>query len=243
MEVWCRIEEEKSYQKLLEMVSPLRASWQIGLYPTHSLAAKKRPEDNDPPASLWNNAELLSYIGISSGSESSQWEQALGSHEEMRHFEARKQRLLMYANQLLELSRKLKRLGVEMPALALASSEDAYAPDQRRRAIAVCRSHAQALDKCAARLSESLAQALPRGVKRAEDAAKTRRPDAGAAPMDIALKLANTSRSLSRRIYRFLYPQDHTVELTDLREPGLLESLRSVRELTSEFEKALAEKH
>ena len=243
MEVWCRIEEEKSYQKFLEMVSPLRASWQVDLYPTHSPAGKKRPEDNDPPASLWNNAELLSYIGISSGLEPFPREQAPGVNMELRHFDARKQRLLMYANQLQELSRKLKRLGGEMPALTLASFEEAYAPEQRRRATAVCLSHSQALDKSAARLSESLAQALPRGAKRAEDGAKSQRPDPSPTPMDIALRLAGTTRSLSRRIYRFLYPQDHTVELTDLREPGLLESLRSVRELASEFQRALAGKH
>jgi hypothetical protein len=243
MEVWCRIEDEKSYQQFVQMISPLKASGHVDLYPTRSPAGKKRQEDNEPPASLWNNGELLSYFGISSGLESAQWEQALGNRAEMRHFDARKQRLLMYANQLQESSRKLKRLGGELPALALASSEDAYTAEQRRRATAVCQSHAQALDKNATRLSENLAQALPRGVRRAEDAARPQRPDAGLAPRDIAVRLADTTRSLSRRIYRFLYPQDHTVELTDLREPGLLESLRLVRESASEFQRALAGKH
>ncbi len=239
MEVWCLIEDEKSYQKFADMVSPLRASFQIDVYATHPPASKRQPEAKEPPPSLWNNAELLSYLkdpfsgNFPSGGISGQ-----RNDYEMRRDDNSKQRLLLYADQIQDWRRRLQRYGTEIPALAQAGFGAGYAPDQKRRAQGISLAHLQALDKYADRLLESLSHALPRPAKRPENGGKADLSRVKRNAVEIASQLSDEAMVLSRRIDRFLYPQDHTVELTDLREPSLLESLRSLREHISDFQKA-----
>ena len=45
------------------------------------------------------------------------------------------------------------------------------------------------------------------------------------------------SLSLARRVYRFIYPQEFTVGVADLKDPALLESLRELRKMLAELQR------
>ena len=64
VEIWCRAKDEGSLQELNALLAPLRSSYRIDLYATYSDREKKpwAREDDDPPPSLWNNAELRNYF-------------------------------------------------------------------------------------------------------------------------------------------------------------------------------------
>ena len=47
-------------------------------------------------------------------------------------------------------------------------------------------------------------------------------------------------KSIARRVHRFIYPEYYTVELEELRNPSLLESLRTLQRMVLEFQEALA---
>jgi hypothetical protein len=241
MEVWCQVEDERSYQKLAEMVLPLQASFQIDIYATRPAAKKKQPEDKDPPPSLWNNAELLGYLKDPAGWGRDDAMALPGGDDRLRRNDTLKQRLFLYAAQLQDWRRRLMRYGADVPALAQAGFGEGYASDTKLRAAGICLAHLQALDKYAGRLADSLAEALPKHAKQVDEAAKAPRSRAKGTPAEIALQLSTGSRVLSSRVYAFLRPQQHTVQIGDLREPSLLESLRSLRELVSDFQKAAAQ--
>jgi hypothetical protein len=222
------------------MVTPLQATFPVELYVTRPAATKKQAEEKDPPPSLWSNEELINYLGDLSGSSSISGMPAPGANDERRRNDALKLRLLMYAEQTISQSNKMRRYGAELPALARAGFGSDELPDVRRRAAAACLAHVLSLDKCAGRLSDALSHALPRAAKRPEATENPRKLHSKGSAAEITAQLAAASEVLSRRIHEFLYPQHHTVELIDLREPSLLESIRSLRALASDFQKAAA---
>jgi hypothetical protein len=58
-------------------------------------------------------------------------------------------------------------------------------------------------------------------------------------PAERATAISSTAQDVARRIYRFIHPQQHTVDLDELRDPSLLESLAELRRMTHDFEIAL----
>ncbi len=240
IEIWCRIKDERDYQQLAALVEPLRKSYRIELYATHADREKKVTStlDDDPPPSFWTNAELRSYLrdpffrrlggGVDRG------EDAYDSSEADPEL---KRRLKLYGDQILEWLNKMVQLAVDLPSLAGAAYGDDIFSDIRNRARAVCSNHSREVGKCAARLAESLGHALPRGTGNTPSAqpSKESRP-ASASPHEGALLVAQQARDLERRILLFLYPQAHTVTLDDLREPNLIDSLKTLQQTVSDFE-------
>jgi hypothetical protein len=240
MEVWCRVEDEKTYQKFLELVEPLRASYEIDLYTTRPLAEKKTIEDNDPPPSIWNNAEIRSYLQDPFGKNPTgggiSIRPASGGERDADYF--LKQRMLMFAQQTLEWNEKMKRYALDLPDLAQAAFGSDAVPGLRARVVAVSQAHAEGVDKNAERLAENLSHALPKATKRFRSTEKDKSPATAASPDTTAEQVANAGQSIARRIYRFIHPQHHTVGLVDLREPSLLESLKTLRNMVDGFQRA-----
>jgi len=56
------------------------------------------------------------------------------------------------------------------------------------------------------------------------------------ASCDAAILLSEQVKETEQRILDFLYPQAHTVDLADLREPALLDELKALQRSASEFE-------
>lgn len=240
MEVWCRVEDEKTYHKFLELVDPLRASYEIDLYTTRPLAEKKTTEDNDPPPSIWNNAEIRSYLQDPFGKNPTgggiSIRPAAGGERDADFF--LKQRMLMFAHQTLEWNEKMKRYALDLPELAQAAFGADAVPGLRARAVAASRTHAEGVDKYAERLAENLTHALPKATRRFRPTEKEKSSAAAASPDTGAAQVANAGQSIARRIYRFIHPQHHTVGLVDLREPSLLESLKTLRNMVDGFQRA-----
>ncbi len=236
MEIWCRIEDEKAYQKLTEIVAPLRSSFVIDLYPTRLSVDKKPADAKEPPPSLWNNAELRSYLQDPYARNGGLDDPEVMRPPAFHRGEAElmfKQRLIMFAAQTLDWERKMNRYAGDLPALVQAALNRTIPDELRARAKAVCVTHAQAVDRLDERLTENMMQALPRAAKKASDAPETK--PAVSAPEDAACQIADAAQNVSRRIYRFIHPTHYTVQLLDLRQPDLIEALRGLRKLVSIF--------
>jgi hypothetical protein len=237
LEVWCLVEDERSFQRFLEMAAPLKASFEIAVYATRRAAEKKSDEDKEPPPSLWNNAELKSSLELEGQDPFFPQQRARGETAENAHQSLVKQRLLMWSAQILGWRKKVQRYATDLPELARLGFGSGAAKEMRSQASAVCLAHAQGLDKNLARILEGMAQALPKpekGSRRPSEITRLRIPSS---PQDLAALASAESLALARRVYRFIYPQEYTVGVEDLKDPALLESMRELRKALAEFQK------
>jgi hypothetical protein len=236
LEFWCRVEDEKSYEKFAGMVDPIRKTVPIEIYATQPTDAENQEsESRSLPPSLWNNSELRNYLQDPFGRTTSPdvIARPAGNENEPGYF--LKQRMIMFADQTLAFGSEMKGYAADLPALAYVGSLPGAPEDIRARATAIALKHAQELDERAERLIENLSQAMPRTARRSgEPKASTR---SRVPIVQSASQLSILTQNTGRRIYRFIYPQHHTVGLSDLREPGLLESLRVIRHLASDFQR------
>jgi hypothetical protein len=236
IEIWSVVEEEKSYQKLLELLAPLRASQQVSLYATRPVPEKKSPEDRDPPPSLWNNMEIRSYF--QDLRDTGQGGVTVRPKTPGDPDFLVKQRIMMFAVQTLELDRKMKRYTADLTEISEVAFGAEFEPGLRRRAADTCLAHTQGIRRVAEKLTENLILALPKGSKKLSERAERSKRSPVGPPDQSMISLASATRSIARRIYRFIHPEKHTVGLVDLREPSLLESLKSLRTMTEDFQNA-----
>ncbi len=242
MEIWCRIEDEKSFQKFTELIAPLRGRYQITVYPTRPAVEKKSSDEKEPPPSLWNNVELRNYLhdpflrgGNLPDPEIPHPPSVRGSDLEYML----KQRIIMFADQTLDFAYKMRRFAEDLPALTEAAYAQGMPAAFHARARAVCLAHAQAVDRYAEKLAGNLTQALPRGSRKSPEGTEEKRPEAApSTPMEVARRIAVSAASLARRAYHFIYPIHHTVALSDLRESSLLESVKEIHGLVSRFQRS-----
>lgn len=241
LEIWCIVEDEKSFDKLNEFLAPLRPSYQIAVYPTRPPAEKKSIEDRNPPPSLWNNDELRTFLSDPFVSAMN----APADPTKPRPLTATqadivKERMIMFTEQTLDWNRRLRRYAADLPALTEMAADSSLGPETRARASSICLAHAQAIERLASRLNDSLSEAFPRAAKRPKSPAEADKADAPKmAPIESARELSSSALAIARRVYRFIHPQWHTVGLADLREPSLLEALRGLRRMANGFVHAL----
>ena len=241
MEVWCRIEDEKAFQRFSEVLSPLHATYQIDIYPTRPPEEKKQPDEKNPPPSLWNNAELRTYLQdpfhLHRNLDDAIPRPSLDAHNPDFLF---KQRMIMFADQTLDWERRMNRYAGDLPALAEATFNAGIPKEIRSRAAAICLAHSQAVDKYAERLGVNLSQALPKGTQKSSGTPEQEKSaPVASSPREAAIQVVDSAQSAARRIYRFIHPIHYTVGLSDLREPSLLESLKNLRKLVAGFQRTL----
>jgi hypothetical protein len=234
VEAWCPVRDQDSLEKLSAMTRALPPQFAAELYTSREILEK--PSGSDPPPSLWNNQELRLYLQdpFARNSVVDAGRVGIRTRDEPVNDMFLKQRIAMYAKQTLDWNRRLRELGMELPALAEGLT---HAPATvRARLAAVCRAHTRELDKHAERLSQNLVQALPSGKRKSSVKIRESRSQK---PHEIARQISAAAQSASRNIYRFIHPQEHTVDLPELREPGLLESLSALRKLAARFDQAV----
>jgi hypothetical protein len=245
MAVRSLIEDERSHEKFQELLAPLRSSYKIEVRETRPPEQKKSEEKREPPPSLWENYELRSFLGdrVARAKERPGFDDNSDIPVLPRPLdtdELLKQRLLVYADQTLAWNRKMERYAKDLPGLTRVALDPALAPDLRARANAVCMMHAQNLDRYIAKLNSSLEPALPRS----HDKAWLTQPDKPVAdlktPINRADYLSDSAQRAARRIYLFLYPENYSVGLDELRHSSLLESLKILRTTDSDYQKSLA---
>ena len=241
MEVWSRIEKDKNQRKFLRLFESLKNSYQVELYTTRAPAQNKEYDEEGPPPSLWQNYELRSNLGERISLVMSQL-----TFEERNQLDppsvdsSLRQRLMIYAEQTLNWNKRMEQYALDLAALARVAQDPGVSPEQKSRAIAVCADHAQNLEKYAGKLAANLEQALP--VTEKKKRSPSRPATAGNAdrdPLERAKQISAATHEVSRRVYRFIHPEYYTVELEELRNPSLLDSLWELRGMVSDFEKSL----
>ncbi len=238
VEIWCLVEDERSYRRFAEMAASLRPKWRVDLYVTRPSSEIQSLQDNEPPPSLANNPELQRYLGDPVIRTIRNTGATEGSMGDDRLFGDRvlRQRIRMYAIQVLDWQKKLRRLATDLGLLAPAAFGVDAPRDLKARAAAVCIAHAQAMSRLAEKLDESLERALPQVTKKTPDAEPVR-PSPACSPIYCTHQLSIMGVSDARQVYRFVYPRRHAVDVADLRDPGILESLKLLRKQAADFER------
>jgi hypothetical protein len=241
VEVWCLIGEEKPYQRLCELLTPLRAAGEVHVYATRPAPVRKGPDQNDPPPSLWNNREIRNYLSdpLPAPPVGGGMTVRTGDPREASGDQLLRQRMAMFAEQILEWGKQMRQHAQHLPALSEAAFGARAIPSLRGRALACSLEHARAVDRNAEKLMENLARALPRAARRAPQSRESAGSRASPGPpLPLAGQVSDAATTVARRVNRFIHPRVHTVGLVDLRDPSLLESLKTLRRIVADYERA-----
>jgi hypothetical protein len=242
MEVWCRIENEKDYQKLQELFQPLRDSYRIDLYATHPAEDSETVDDWNPPASLWENYELRSYFGdpFARAKERLSLEE-LNNKDFPPPDDILKLRLFVYAEQILKWNLQMKRYAMDLPALTRLALDPGVASELRLRAGTVSEAHAQKLEKILDRMKKSLNHAFPRYKEKKDSFSQGEKSvNKKKTPVGSAEQIGVMAQNISWRVNRFVYPKQFAIDLDELRQPGLLDTLSLLEGMASDYQKTLA---
>ena len=262
MEIWCRSEENSDYRKLQKIIEPLLNSHNVELYTTR--LPKKGDDDALPwaaiPPSLAENRELRSYLRPFAGftdpprvsvvtftdsdGQTQTYTRVLPSPPGAAAANAiaadsiMRSRLISWVKLVTKNNRIMRQYAEDIPEFIHAALEPAFSAILQKLAMDICRKHTKDLVKSIRDLNKNLLRAFP---KPAAKAAKNKKetPNASPAVIEMANKIAADARALSGRIYRFIYPSQHTVDLDELQKPGLLVSLDALDAETRAFEQAL----
>jgi hypothetical protein len=242
MEVRVLVEDEGGYEKLQKMLEPLRGSYRIVLEatrPPEKEEERDSDKENDPPPSLWENSALRAYLG-----DPQSWTREQTDFEHIPQSDplvgdtSFKYRLTAYAERILDWSRKVERHATDLPALARMALDASVARELRMQAITVCRAHSEDLGKNLEKLEKNLKYALPLSARDDRRSSRMGRSEKAKDPVEAAVALAAGAQTAARRIHDFIYPDQHTVNLEELRQSSLLESLRELRAIDADFQKA-----
>lgn len=240
VKVWSRIGSDRNYLKFQELFAPLRNLYRVELYLNRPREEKEAENGDNPPPSLWQNYELRSNLGDRAAQSSVYSEEQITINAPQTDA-LLKQRLLVYAVQTLSRNRKMEHYALDLFALARMALDSGIPPDIRSKALAICLTHAKSLEKNIGKLASDLAQAIPGSAKGERGSAQPPGPyTENRLLLEEAEQIYAYTQSIARRVYCFIYPEYYTVELEELRNPGLLESLRMLQRMVLEFQKAPA---
>ncbi len=230
IQVWSRVEDEKHYKKLLKIMQPLSGLGRVEIFAAESVSHYESDEDGAPP-SLWENDELRAFYRAprqqSDTDVKFEWPLAMVTQEDVFA-----QRTIMFARQTLEKSDNLQKYAKDLPALTYLALDPALDSDLRLLAFKTCRSQVRGMEKQIDKLNKNLNQVLPKG-KNMQELRSQDLPGMNeeALPLEIAVQISEKAKAIARRIYSYIYPETHSVDLKELRSPGILTALITLREL------------
>ena len=268
MEIWCRSEENSNYRKLQKIIKPLLNSHNVELYttrpPKNDGEADTLPWADIPP-SLAENRELRSYLRpfagltdpprvsiityVDEAGQTHTYTQVLPSPPGAAAANAiaadrvMRSRLIIWVKQVSNNNRIMRQFADDILELITIAFEPAFSAVMHKHAMDICQKHAKDLVKSIRDLNKNLSNAFPKPsakVAKKEKEAKKEPPKPSSAVIDIANSIAADARDLSGRVYRFIYPSQHTVDLDELQRPSLLVSLDALEAEARDFEQALA---
>lgn len=242
MAVRSLVEDEESYRKFLKLIEPLRKVYRIELEERRPVKEKETQEkdEGEPPPSLWENYTLRSYLGDPSARSRLKVDTEDAEEEDIYIGDwVLKRRLRFFAEQTLDWNRRMERYAEELPLLARIAMDGSAAAEVRSRAKAVCRAHAANLKRYLEKLERNMERALPPSASGTRRAGPTDNAAVVGTPVESAERISGAARDAARRIHRFIYPEQHTVQVEELRRPGLLQSLGELRKMIEGFQKAL----
>jgi hypothetical protein len=243
MEAWSRIESDKVNQRYRDLFGSLGDDVQIALYATRPATKKKSDDPDDPPPSLCQNQELRANLGDPLA------QIKVRANPEDRELQSDsldislKQRLLVYAERTLDGNKKMGKYAGDLPALVRFSLDPAIAPELRSRAMQACAEHTRNLEKQIGKLAASLELAFPKPPKK--DRLSSPPEASGPASQNLsdgAEMISAETQTVARYVYNFIHPEGFAVELSELSHPSLLDSLKKLRTMVLNFQKAIARK-
>ena len=237
LEVWCAAQSTKSIDRLRRMTEPLAPDYRVDLYVTRQQPERDEDEESGPPPGLWNNQQLRSYLGTFGTEAVPPAGKFLTGFDDILLSSGH--RVQMFADQTLELSQRLRRFAADLRELSTIGFDPAYGADDSARARTLCVTHAAGVDECASKLDQNLRRAFPDPARRTKPRARSRASWSSSSAPDIAVRISREAETVSRQVYRFIYPDQFTVGIADLRDPGLLESLAALRRMVAAYRQKL----
>ena len=241
MKVRSLVEDEKSFQKFQEMLELLQNSFRIELDVSRPNVEKRSndEDENDPPPGIWENYELRYNIGdpVAQAKDRPDFEQLRAA---AFSDEVLKQRLRLYAEQTLDQRKKMERYASEIRVLVHITLDPAIDPALQAKARSVSLAHARELGKLLMKLDTNLSLAIPKSKSKGRLPATFKKADdASQTLLNSSDQIAIDAHALAQRIYRFVHPEQFTVDLDELREPSLLESIKDLFKMDSELQKEM----
>jgi len=230
LRIWCRVEDRGRYRELLKLLEPVSASTGIEMYAAEPVSEDGSEEEDALPPSLWENDELRHLLWIpmirSSMNASADTPFFMVSPEDIF-----KQRLLIFSEQTIDRSLELEKFAGELPTLTHLALDSSLDDELRALAANVCRAHSKKVSKIAGKLEKNINQALPGKNSTGE----LEMLDTAADLQALAKRIAIESHNIARCVYLFIYPDQYTVKLDELRNPNLLSSLCYLQVLTEAY--------
>jgi hypothetical protein len=244
MEAWSRIENEKNSQKYQELFGFPGDAVQVELYTTRPAAKKKSDDADDPPPSLCQNLELRANLGDPVAHLKARLDiQNPASMETDSPDLLLKQRLLVFAERTLDWNRKMEKYASELPSLARFALDPAVTPELRARSMQICAEHTRNLEKQIGKLATNLALAFPKPSNKDRASSPPEVSDVASKNLpDGAEKVSAETHEVAMRVNDFIHPQGFAIKLDELRHPSLLDSLKMLRKMVLDFQKAIAKK-
>ena len=237
MEVWSRVEDDKQYRRFEKMLEPLMDRYRIELYTTYPAEDNDSDAHWDPPSSLWENSQLRSSLGdpFSRNRDPFGFE-TMNNRAFNPAYDMLKQRLLVYADQVMDRNLKIKRYSEDLPALSQIAASPLIPSDIGLGARLICQAHARKLEKELEKLEKSLRYAFPKSEEEEETPPKQpQHESAEAAFAGAAGEIAATALNITGRVDHFIHPTQHTVNLDELRRPGILYEIVRAQEMIADF--------
>jgi hypothetical protein len=242
MQIWSRIEGDKGYLKFQELFEPLSNLHSVELYTNRVREKKEWDDEGNPPPSLWQNYELRSNLGdrdaqLSINSNNKEDRTPVTIIRPVPD-SLLKQRILFFAEQMLNRNRKMEHYAFDLFALARTADNSDIQPDIRSKAAAICSVHAKSLEKSIGKLASDLEQAIPKSAK--TEKGPTLPGAVNNSLTEEAELVYRSAQSVAARVHRFIFPEYYTVELGELRKPLLLESLKTLQQRVIGFQRTRA---
>jgi hypothetical protein len=243
VQIWTIFEKEKSYRRFLGLFAHLQKAGLVELYPTRLIEKREMEDDFNPPPSLRMNYELRAYFG-----DPDIYLMKRLDNDDKDDFddiddslaESLKYRLVVYAKQVLALNLKIERTGRDISTLYNMAVDPQISPDLRSLAIDVCKMHVKNLARYLVTMNFHLIHAFPNAGKNPTDSSHSEKLSAGAeTPADRAMQISADVQIIVLQVRRFIYPKKFDVNLDELRQPGIIESIKTLQKNISEFQKSL----
>jgi len=239
LEVWSLVEDEKHYRKLLKLLQPLSQLGRVEIFAAESVPLEDSYEDGPPP-SLWENGELRKFYRVPERFPGGNID-PVRSLSMIPQEEIYEQRLIIFSSHTIQISKDLQRYAMDLPPITCIALDPSYDSDLRSLAFEVCREHARGLEKQIGKLSNILSQAIPKGSDRKELRLQDIRDSSeGIPPLELAARISDSGQDIAQQVHSFIYPDSHTVELDELRNPGILDLLTVLREMDWVFLKKIS---
>jgi len=238
LKVWCLVQDRGSYSKLLKMLRQLSVSYPIETYSSRLFSGNESDEKDTLPPSLWESNELRENL-LNPSLRFRQNDNSDMLFSMLSPMTMYRQRLRLFSEETLKRGRELEHYGTELPELTQMAMDQFLDRDLRSLAVQVSIDHCKEMEKLIGKLENNLKYALPDNDTDIESEIPVSFKDSASGIQELAVQISEKSRNISRRVYAFIYPEQHTVKLNELRHPDILISMEVLRKMEKEYIKRM----